>query len=33
MKKHKLSFNENEQAIIGLIIILILAGIIENISW
>jgi hypothetical protein len=33
MKNYKLSFNENEQAIIGLIIILILAGIIENITW
>jgi hypothetical protein len=33
MKKHKLSFNENQQCVIALIIILILAGIIENITW
>ena len=33
MRKHKLSFNENEQAAIALIIITILAGIIENLSW
>jgi hypothetical protein len=33
MKRHKLLFSKNQECIIALIVILILAGIIENITW
>jgi hypothetical protein len=33
MKKHKSLFNKNQQCFIALIVILILAGIIENFTW